>query len=196
MNKGRRNTVKRVSDTSGFTLIELLIAITILVVIIGIMVALFAGNNGSTVAKAERFIDTGRQLAQAAELYYTQENKMPSDIDNLTEKGDLNSAPANWQIVTADSSNAVSYFGDTSKKDDTVEYTGSDITKDVCEKIVKSSHYYNDGSNTSTKALANGSGSTIANGMYVLVNGTTPVTDVSQCANGVTFYYLIRADVE
>ncbi len=174
--------VKTLKGSSGFTLIELLIAITILVVIIAIMVALFAGNNGSAVANAQKYIDTGRQLAQAVELYYTKHNKMPDSVDNLTSDGELNSIPSDWSLIKADDSGAVKFFGDSSKADDVVAYTGSKITKDICKYIVKSSQYYSTGTSSN-------------NGMYaVSSDGSTAITDPSSCADGVKFYYLIRAD--
>ena len=173
--------IQSLKGTSGFTLIELLIAITILVVIIAIMVALFAGNNGSAVANAQKYIDTGRQLAQAVELYYTKHNEMPTSIDNLTSDGELNSIPTDWSLISATDSSAVKFFGDSSKADDVVAYTGSKITKDICKYIVKSSQYYSAGSSTN-------------NGMYaVSSDGSTVITDPSNCADGVKFYYLVRA---
>lgn len=165
---------EKIKGKEGFSLIELLIAITILVVVIAVMVSLFAGNEGSKTAQAEKIIDNGRQIAQAVRVYYAKHNKLPSNLGQLLTDGELNSIPSDdWEIVPhnytgSDLTSPVSLFNDSGKIDDVIIYKG-EINDAICEEIIKKSNYVR------TASIENESGTVnMLTGMYAIIDKAAP----------------------
>ncbi len=71
-------------NQQGFTLIEILIGLALVIVIMGIMFSVFGNFAGSQdKARKARFLEQGRQVAQAIEAYYAEHGQWPSALSDL-----------------------------------------------------------------------------------------------------------------
>ena len=171
--------MKILKNKKGFTLIELLIAITILVIVVAIMISIFGKTDSGATGEATRILDTGRQIAQAEEMYYAKNGTYTTNMQDLFTAKYLKTVPnTDW---TLNNTTYNVFDNSTAANDFVVVYTPTDaVGNDICIKIAKKENY---------------------GGLYKLIthgstNANDVVNDESDCTDGTQydFLYLVEAN--
>jgi general secretion pathway protein G len=108
----RRGDGARVRGCSGFTLIELLIVMVLIVLLAGIVLAVY--GNSVTRAKEAALAEDLFQMRKAIDEYYADKGKYPADLDALVSEKYLRQIPPDPFTGSTDTWQEIQSEGDPS----------------------------------------------------------------------------------